>query len=151
MVNEKTNFHNKLKILRAFNLIPPDLINIAELLKNIRNKFAHHLYLDKFKDAKKADELVALLKLLDTYWERYKDDMVYFKIKPTTLQKYKDLWRVSLEGIRVYENNIILFRQETEKSEFIDQLKQLSTLIRKDKESELQKNIMKYMKSANEK
>ena len=147
LVNEKTNFDSKIKIIRAFNLIPPQLINIAELIKNIRNQFAHDLYLDKFEDGKKTEKLPKLLKLLDNYWTQYEDDMTYNKIKATTLQKYKDLMRVSLQGIRVYENNIRLFRQVTEKPEFINELNQRSTILRKEREAEFQKNIMKYMQT----
>jgi hypothetical protein len=126
LITDNTSFGSKLKILRAFRIIPPHIINCTELIKNIRNEFAHNQALDKFSDTKKSNKLIAHLQLLDKYWKDYEDDMLYFKIKQDTLQKFKDIWRKALEGFRSYENNIKLFRLITEQKEFIDSLKDKS-------------------------
>jgi hypothetical protein len=52
--------------------------------------------------------------------------MIYWKENEPLYLMFKDIWRVCIEGLRVFELNIRLFRQETEKKEFINHLNQLS-------------------------
>lgn len=144
LVNDKTNFDSKIKILRAFNLIPSHIVNIIEVLKNIRNEFAHHISLDSFSEAHLSENLPNRLELLDKYWTEYENDMTYYKIKPVLVQKYKDLWRVSLEALDVYESNIIVLRQELEREEFVEKLKIKAATLKAEKEQEFQKNFLNY-------
>ncbi|MBX3240812.1 MAG: hypothetical protein KIT80_23025 [Chitinophagaceae bacterium] len=122
LVKPNTSFDFKLNILRAFRLLPPQIVNSAELIKNIRNEFAHNQDLDNFNDVAKSTTLKTHIELLDKIWKKYETDMVYFKIDKTYLSKFKDIWRKSLEGFRSYEKNITFFRHTTEKKSFIDNL-----------------------------
>jgi len=143
LLNENTGFAFKIKIIQTFNHLPPQLVNFALLVNNIRNEFAHTLEIDRFTQAKKSSKLTGFLKQLDAYWNDYENDMTYYKIEPKTIQKFKDIWRVAIEGLRVYERNIKLFRQETEKSEFMDQLNSLSTKLKIDRERNELDQVMK--------
>ncbi len=135
LVNENTNFESKIKILRAFKLIPAQIVNIIELLKNIRNDFAHDINLDSFSEANLSKKLPTRLKLLDKYWTEYENDMTYYKIKPIPVQKYKDLWAASLEALDVYESNIIVLRQELQQEEFVEKLKTKAKMLKSEKSS----------------
>lgn len=145
LITPNTSFDFKLKIVRAFRLIPPQIINSAELIKNIRNEFAHNQDLDNFNDVEKSSSLKRQVDLLDKCWSKYEDDMIYFKIDPKCVNKFKDLWRKSLEGFRSYEKNVSLFRFETEKKNFIDKLMTLSEDLEKKRVADEEEKFIKHM------
>jgi len=122
LIKPNTSFDFKLNIVRAFRLLPPQIINSAELIKNIRNEFAHNQDLDNFTDVTKSKTLKEHTNRLDKIWKKYEADMVYYKLESTYLKKFKDVWRKALEGFRSYEKNITFFRHITEKKEFINNL-----------------------------
>jgi len=146
LVNDNTNFSMKLKLLRAFRLIPSQFTNMIECIKDIRNEFAHNLEIDSFADAEKSQKLQLHLKTLDRQWIQFKSDMCYWDNKKPLRLKFKDIWRVSIEGLRIYESNVRLFRQETENNQFIDQLHKLSKELKgKREDSEREAVLRMYM------
>ena len=145
LITPNTSFDFKLKIVRAFRLIPPQIINSAELIKNIRNEFAHNQDLDNFNDVEKSSSLKNQIDLLDKYWRKYEDEMIYFKINPSCVNKFKDLWRKSLEGFRSYEKNVTFFRDKTEKRDFIDNLNTLSEDLEKKRVAKEEKEFIENM------
>lgn len=54
---------------------------------------------------------------------------------------FKDLWSISIEALRVFESNIRLFRQETEKREFLESLFKLSVQLKNKREEDFRKSI----------
>jgi hypothetical protein len=132
-------FFGKVNLIRAFQLIPPDLIKIAEVINNIRNCFAHELNVDSFEEAENTGQMSAHISEMKRLWKKYKYDMNYYQEGGELRLMYKDLWSVALEGFRVYELNIKLFRQETEKPEFINQLKELAIDLRAKRAAEYRK------------
>lgn len=145
LITLNTSFDFKLKIVRAFKLIPPQIINTAELIKNIRNEFAHNQDLDDFNDADKSSILKSHLDLLDKYWNKYEDEMVYYKTDPIYVHKFKDLWRKSLEGFRSYEKNITFLRNQIEKKDFIDGLYFQSEDLEKNRVAKEEKEFIERM------
>lgn len=151
IINDRTSFAKKLELVRAFNYIPTHFIDIADLLRSIRNDFAHDYSIDSFDDAVKIEKLPGRLIKMDKMWSLYKSDMIYWKKdRPIRLQ-YKDLWRICIEGFKVYQLNVELFRQETEKPEFIDGLMKLSDELREKREVNEKEKVFKIMTSRTKK
>ncbi len=143
LVNDRTNFVTKINLIRAFNLIPEHFPDMLDNIRNIRNDFAHNLKIDNFNDANKSEKLPKHIEEMKKLWNNYQNDMRYWnEDKPLQLM-YKDIWSVCIEGLRVFESNIRLFRQETEKKEFIDHLNKLSTELKNIRETEERENILK--------
>lgn len=146
LINENTNLNNKVLIIQAFNLIPPHFVQIMNTIRNIRNDFAHNLNIDSFSDSEKSEKLPKHIAEMKRLWEKFKNDMCYWNEGESLRLMYKDIWRVCIEGMRVYESNIRLFRQETEKIEFIQHLQKLSTELMDKREKDEQEAVLKmYM------
>ena len=50
LIKSNTNISTKTDIIKAFNLIPTHIVDMVDLLRNIRNVFAHYLEIDGFED-----------------------------------------------------------------------------------------------------
>ncbi len=137
LVNDKTNLVTKINIIRAFNLIPEHFPDMLDNIRNIRNDFAHNLMIDSFNDTKKSEKLPGHIDEMKRFWNKFQDDMCYWQDDKPLRLMFKDIWRVCIEGLRIFESNIRLFRQETEKKEFINGLNKLSTEL-KDKRKEFE-------------
>lgn len=122
IIKENTGFNKKLELIRAFRLIPPQIIEFAECIRKIRNVFAHNSEIDNFNDLIKSDKLSKHIVVLDRLWDSYESEMTYGKINDTYRDKFKDIWRKSLEGFFGFKSSIRLFREKTENKEFIKQL-----------------------------
>lgn len=146
LVNENTNLSTKINIIKAFNLIPPQFPIMLDCLRNIRNDFAHNLKIDSFLDADQSEKLPVHIAELQKLWTKFKQDMCYWKEGEPLRLMFKDIWRVSVEGLRIFESNIRLFRQETEKREFISHLHKLSTDLKDKREHDEREAVLKmYM------
>ncbi|AOW20723.1 hypothetical protein [Urechidicola croceus] len=146
IINDNANLNNKILIIQAFNLIPPHFVQIMNTIRNIRNDFAHNLNIDSFSDSNKSEKLPKHIKEMERLWEKFKNDMCYWNKGESLRLMYKDIWRVCVEGLRVYESNVRLFRQETEKVEFIEHLQKLSTELADKREKDEQEAVLKiYM------
>ncbi|MFI1770264.1 hypothetical protein [Thalassobellus citreus] len=146
LINNKTSLNNKILIIQAFKIIPPHFVQIMNVLRNIRNDFAHNLNIDSFLDSAKSEKLPENISEMERLWKKFESDMCYWNNGDSLRLMYKDLWQVCIEGLRVYESNIRLFRQETEKVEFINHLSKLSTeLMNKREEKEQEKILKTYM------
>lgn len=133
LIDKNTPLNTKIKILKAFNLLPKQFPNMITVIKDIRNDFAHHLEIDNFNDATKSKDLPKNIEKLKKYWNSYSSEMAYWLNDDNIRLLFKDIWIVCLEGLRVYENNIELFRKETEKEEFLNSLHQLSINLKNDR------------------
>ena len=139
LINENIYLNNKFSIIQAFNLIPPHFVQIMNTIRNIRNDFAHNLNIDAFSDSEKSKKLPKHIAEMKRLWEKFKNDMCYWNEGESLRLMYKDIWRV-------YESNIRLFRQETEKIEFIQHLQKLSAELMDKREKDEQEALLKmYM------
>lgn len=142
LINDRTNLVTKINLIKAFNLIPEHFPEMLDQIRNIRNDFAHNLKIDSFNDAYKSEKLPTHIEEMKKNWYKFQKDMCYWQENNDLRLMFKDIWRVSLEGLRVYESNIRLFRQETEKKEFIIYLQKLSTELKVKRESEERSRIL---------
>lgn len=140
LVNDNTNLNTKINIIDAFNLIPSQFIQMSNCIRNIRNKFAHSLEIDSFSELELSKpELVKELKRL---WKKFELDMSCWKPEKSLVFMFKDICRVTIKGLHVYEYNVSLFRQETENPKFISNLKNMSTEIKLKNEKEHHKRLI---------
>ena len=146
LINDKTNLVTKINLIRAFNLIPEHFPDMLDNIRNIRNDFAHNLKIDSFSDAGESEKLPGHVEEMKKFWDKFQNDMCYWEENKPLRLMFKDIWRVCVEGLRVFESNVRLFRQETEKKEFITYLNKLSTKLTDIRETTERENILKmYM------
>jgi len=152
LINDRSSLSNKINIISAFNVIPEQFPEMLNIIRNIRNGFAHHLKFDSFEDLiaernnnynqKELRNLFNNIDQLEKTWHKYENDMCYWSNgKPMRLM-FKDIWRVTLEGLRVYEGNVKLFRQETENKDFIKHLHKLSVELKDKREKNERDNVL---------
>lgn len=146
LVNDKTNFVTKINIIKAFNLIPEHFPIMFDNIRNIRNDFAHNLNIDTFNDAIESEKLSSHIEEMKKLWEEFQNDMCYWQNNEPIRLMFKDIWRVCIEGLKVFESNVRLFRQETENKEFINHLLKLSTKLKDIRETSERDSVLKeYM------
>ena len=147
LIKSNTNISAKINIIEAFNLIPPHIIDMVNLLRDIRNVFAHYLEIDDFEDEKKSKRLPNYILLMKKYKLEYHSEMPYWNNGKPIRLLFKDIWSVCLEALRIYEGNIKLFRQETEKREYINYLKNLSLELEEQRKIEERKRIITKLRT----
>ena len=145
LIKSNTNISTKIDIIKAFNLIPPQIVDMIDLLRNIRNIFAHYMEIDSFDDEKKSKKLPNYILSMKKYKLEYHSEMPYWENNKPIRLLFKDIWSVCLEALRVYEGNVKLFRQETEKREYINYLKSLSLELEEKRKIEEKKRIIKRL------
>lgn len=143
LVNDKTNLFTKINIIKAFNLIPEHFPIMFDNIRNIRNDFAHNLNIDSFNDANESEKLPRHIEEMKRLWEEFQNDMCYWHTDEPLRLMFKDIWRVCIEGLRVFESNVRLFRQETENKEFINHLFELSTQIKGIRDTSERESVLK--------
>jgi len=126
LFNDRTNLVSKIKIIQAFKLLPPQFFEMFDVLRNIRNFFAHNLEIDGFDENLGQQKLSVHIETMHKIWKEYELDMGYWKQNRPTRLMFKDLWNVCFRGLHVFERNIKFFRQETENPKFIESLYQKS-------------------------
>jgi hypothetical protein len=142
----ETNLVMKIKLIKAFNIIPGHFPDMFDNIRCIRNDFAHNLKIDSFNDLEKSEKLKKHVENMKKLWGEFQEDMYYYQKDSSLLMMFKDIWRVSIEGLRVFESNIKLFRQETENKDFINYLDKLSTELRIKREDKEQYEILKNVR-----
>lgn len=145
LINNRTSFFRKLELVKAFNFIPTHFIEISDLLREIRNDFAHSYVIDSLNEAEKIEKLPEKLEKMDKLWHKYKSEMIYWKEGQPLRFQYNDLWRVCIEGFKVYELNVKLFRIETEKPKFIEHLMNLATELRTKREEQEEVEVRRIL------
>lgn len=122
ILNERTSFARKIELVKAFNYIPTQFIEIADLLRQIRNDFAHNYEIDSLEEAGQVKKMPQRLKLMNDIWHEYEPEMPYWKSGRPLRFQYKDLWRICIEGFKMFELNVKLLRREVENEDFIKKL-----------------------------
>lgn len=125
LLDKTTNLNSKIKYIKAFNLIPEQFPEMLDLIKKIRNEFAHNLRIDSLKDLNKSEKTNQLINQMCKIWEQYKDEMTYWDKKKELRLLFKDICNICIEGLMVFEFNVKQFRSITEKKEFILKMKSL--------------------------
>ena len=109
--SECFTFSMKIRILKATSLLPNQFLNFADLVRELRNVFAHNIEIENFEDFSKVPSLEKKLKKLDSYCSEWSGNLVKSQFKTDTRTKFDDLYRLSLQGLFCYETNVkILFK-----------------------------------------
>jgi hypothetical protein len=108
--SECFTFSMKIRILKATSLLPNQILNFADLVRELRNVFAHNIEIENFEDFSKIPKLDKKLKKLDSYCSEWSSNLVKSQFKSDPRTKFDDLYRLSLGGLFCYETNVkILF------------------------------------------
>lgn len=94
----------KLGLLNALRLIPPHIVQIADLLRRVRNEFAHNVDCDKLENLK--DSLKA--SLAQRVRECYGDAKPY---SSSLHEMFKALTFLALVGLESYRVNVAILRE----------------------------------------
>ena len=113
-----TNYRFKLKLLESLNLMPSQFIDMASIINNIRNEFAHKLSNTTFDDLPNK-----LFNQLELIHDRYEDSRMheYDKLKDRK-SLYIDVWRLCLSAMHDYRFSIRVFKEESRSENFLKQL-----------------------------
>lgn len=109
------SFHSKLSLLRAFNLIPDQVILSINCLREIRNRFAHKLDVTSFNDLdekiiKTIDQTISAASIDQENELRTVEDKIY------KIEFY------AIVGLDIYEPNLRLMGEKINSKEFKDYL-----------------------------
>jgi len=122
---EDTSFTFSLKVnlLKSLNLIPNRIFQFADIVRKIRNEFAHKIEIDRIIELNSYTKGKKLVDRLDNLCKQYENHLTYSKSNQENYrEKYKDIADFANNALREYEPSILLLRQELEKREFIEKL-----------------------------
>jgi hypothetical protein len=103
-------FSLKIEILRAMRLMPPHIVDAADVLRDVRNQFAHHLEVDS----------------LDNLHQKYEGRLsglhsrIFGTASKTIVEKFDDLAKLAIQGFRAYAGNIRLLRKALETDDYVN-------------------------------
>ena len=121
--NINLTFALKISSLKSLRLIPDKIFDFADLIRKIRNEFAHKVEIDKIIELNKYQKGKRLIKRLDSLCEQHYENLTYSKNKPDNYrEKFKDIADFANNALREYEPSVCLIRKEMEKKEFIDEI-----------------------------
>jgi hypothetical protein len=118
--NRDFGFSMKLDLLSAFRVIPEHILLCADVVRLIRNEFAHNLELESLENISKrsANKLVS-------YYENTPSIGSATGIKTKNL--FESVVDIATMGIRAYEYNIRLFKETVNSKTFLSNLEQIGT------------------------
>jgi hypothetical protein len=113
-------FSIKLNLLKSLNLLPPQIFNLSDCVRKIRNEFAHNVEIDNISDIKlSGSNNVKLIMSLEGLCNEYSQYLTYSKHKQNDYrEKFKDIASFVIHAFREYEPNFIFFRKEIDTVEF---------------------------------
>ena len=113
----------KIKILKGLKLVPDSIFNLADLVRAIRNEFAHNVEIDNIAQLKNYSRGKKLISKLDSLCHQYQEYCIYSKNDKENLrEKFKDIANFVNSSLREYESSIQLLRQEIDKDSFINKI-----------------------------
>lgn len=110
-------FSLKTDILKSFKLIPSHILSCANIVRGIRNEFAHNLeidHLDKISKSKKS----TLDQLYKSIYGKQEVDLSLEKM-------FNGISFLAITGIRNYEPNFKILREKIDDSKFIEELSKI--------------------------
>jgi hypothetical protein len=128
-------FSLKIKVLKA-------------LIKNIRNKFAHNIDIHNIKDLENSKSGKDLISKLDSYCNQLEDKLLYSKLRPSYISKFKDIAALSIKALRYYQPNIKLLRDAIEEPNFENRLKEKAQNLKKEKDEYFEENFRNFFKKS---
>ena len=126
--NTDFTFSMKLRLLEAFNIIPIQLIRSADIIRKIRNAFAHEITIRKFEDLDKK-----LLSKLTSYREyiyqgkETKEQQT--EHKDSYFKSYKSLSWYCMIGLDSYIENAEAFANKIYSTDFVESIYQENDVV----------------------
>ena len=116
-------FSLKIIILKSLRLIPDRVFQYADLIRKIRNEFAHKIEIDRIHELNSYDKGRKLVVRLDNLCKQYSNHLTYSKNDQENYrEKYKDIADFANNALREYEPSVLLLRKELEKKIFIEEI-----------------------------
>lgn len=113
----------KISVLKSLNLLPDQIFKFIDLIRKIRNEFAHRIEIDSIKQLNTSQKGKKLIQQLNKLCDDYSESMTYSKYSPDNLrEKFKDISNIVNNALREYEPSVLLIRNEIEKKEFLDKI-----------------------------
>lgn len=112
-------FSMKIALMEALALVPPRILGAADLIRKVRNEFAHHLDLDSFSGLE-SKFITGVGKLRADVYGVFGADQR--KSKSTFIEEYKALAFFCIVGLDAYRENTSYLRLHIETPEFVDEL-----------------------------
>lgn len=106
----------KLGLLNALRLIPPHIVQIADLMRRVRNEFAHNLDCDKLENLKNSLKVA----LAQRVGESYGDAKPY---SSSHREMFKALTFLALVGLESYRVNVAVLRERMDDGSLSESLK----------------------------
>jgi hypothetical protein len=121
--NLSFTFSLKIDLIKSLVIIPESVITFTDLIRRIRNEFAHNINIDKLEELKENTKGRKLINKLDNLCVQFKDEMTYSNDGNNSYrEKFKDIADFANNALREYEPSIALLRNEIEGKEFIDSI-----------------------------
>ncbi|MGM0582818.1 MAG: hypothetical protein ACQETL_19235 [Bacteroidota bacterium] len=114
----RDHFGPKLQLLKSFKIIPSRLINAANLIKKIRNEFAHNLNFKKLNDL--PDKMVTVKTSLNEFYEDYPGNDSLF-------EEYRALIMTSSMSLAFYKSNLQAFNNYIRSENFESEVENFAT------------------------
>ncbi|MBI9056098.1 MAG: hypothetical protein JEY96_19915 [Bacteroidales bacterium] len=115
-------FSMKIRMLKALNLLPNHFLNFSDLVREIRNVFAHNIDIESFEDFAEHPKLLKKLRKIDAYCAEWKENLVKSNFDNKWRNKFDDIYRLALEGLFCYEENVKALFDKIWNKEFIKKL-----------------------------
>lgn len=116
-------FSLKINLLKSLKLIPDRIFQFADIVRKIRNEFAHKIEIDRIDELNSYDKGKKLVNRLNNLCKQYENHLIYSKSNQENYrEKYKDIADFANNALREYEPSILLLRQELEKKELIEKI-----------------------------
>jgi hypothetical protein len=110
----------KVEVLRSLRLIPPHILHAADLIRKVRNEFAHDLNVETFSDCKES-YVESLHRLaVETFGD--KDPSRSHR------EAFRDVTFIALAGLQAYRSNFRKLRQKLTDLSVIEQWKKESVM-----------------------
>lgn len=112
LLNKDVNFSTKINILKAFAIIPVNIINCADCVRQVRNEFAHNLEKVKFEDLedKIRNQIIGIY------------GNIYQKKNENLFECFRNLIFYYSSGIDLYMTNLSVLNSIIRSKEFIENI-----------------------------
>lgn len=121
--NISLTFALRISILKSLRLLPDKIFDFADIVRKIRNEFAHKVEIDKIIELNEYTKGKKLIQTLDSLCKHYKESLTYSKYQQENYrEKFKDISNFAISALREYEPAVKLVRKEIERPAFIGEI-----------------------------
>ena len=123
LINKDLTLSLKINMLKSLKILPESIFKFADLVRKIRNEFAHNIEIDKIIELIDYTKGKKLINQLNNFCRKYDDYLKYSKYEQNNYrEKFKDIADFVNNALREYEPSVCLLREEIEKKEFLQEI-----------------------------